>query len=136
MNPEIKDKWVEALRSGRFTQARHTFTIINSGRIQHCCLAVLTGIACDMGAEGIRRPSHYETSGQYEYFTHGKWRIYTGGGLPSAVADWAGLDDTDPVIDGIQATARNDGSDKYENPHIGPQSYEEIADAIEHDKSL
>ena len=37
MNVEIKRKWVEALRSGKFTQLRGGF---QDGK-NHCCLAVL-----------------------------------------------------------------------------------------------
>ena len=41
MNPEIKAKWLEALRSGRYTQAKEQLHIKDDG---FCCLGVL----CDV----------------------------------------------------------------------------------------
>ena len=38
MNPEIKAKWIEALRSGKYRQCRDQFTY---GRAGFCCLGVL-----------------------------------------------------------------------------------------------
>lgn len=39
MNPEIKGKWIEALRSGRYVQYRGALHSFN--RNEHCCLGVL-----------------------------------------------------------------------------------------------
>lgn len=42
MNPEIKSKWLEALRSGRYHQARGVLRA-EDGK-SHCCLGVLCDI--------------------------------------------------------------------------------------------
>ena len=45
MNPDIKVKWLEALRSGRFQQARHYLKITSPGQpAGYCCLGVLAEI--------------------------------------------------------------------------------------------
>jgi hypothetical protein len=46
MNQEIKRQWVEALRSGKFTQGRRLLCRINTddGSKTHCCLGVLCDI--------------------------------------------------------------------------------------------
>lgn len=44
MEPEVKDKWVGALRSGHFSQARgflHRIKVVESSGVGHCCLGVL-----------------------------------------------------------------------------------------------
>lgn len=45
MKPEIKEKWLEALRSGRYTQARENLKKVDAqGRTSYCCLGVLSEI--------------------------------------------------------------------------------------------
>lgn len=44
MNPEVKERWVAALRSGKYRQTRGT---LNEGDVSFCCLGVL----CD--TEGL-----------------------------------------------------------------------------------
>ncbi len=42
MNPELKAKWLEALRSGKFTQGR---TVLKDSFGHYCCLGVLCEVA-------------------------------------------------------------------------------------------
>lgn len=42
MDPIIKEKWVKALRSGEYRQARGSFIDRETG--EHCCLAVLGAV--------------------------------------------------------------------------------------------
>lgn len=49
MKPEIKEKWLIALRSGEYKQTRHALRIVSSdaeesGDYSYCCLGVL----CDL----------------------------------------------------------------------------------------
>lgn len=45
MKPEIKEKWVKALRSGEYKQGRRSLrTKLPDGSCQHCCLGVLMEI--------------------------------------------------------------------------------------------
>lgn len=41
MNQEIKQKWLEALRSGKYTQARDALVRRVDGKSYYCCLGVL-----------------------------------------------------------------------------------------------
>jgi hypothetical protein len=45
MDPEIKAKWVEALRSGEYTQGRGSLKDNYDGDIKHCCMGVLAEVA-------------------------------------------------------------------------------------------
>lgn len=46
MDPEIKAKWVEALRSGKYTQARGTLKKeVEGSGVSYCCLGVLCEVA-------------------------------------------------------------------------------------------
>ena len=140
MDQQIKSDWVEALRSGEYEQARQAFTRIEDGKVKHCCLAVLTDLACKAGVEGIRRSRNYEKDGMYEVGDSDRgWVRHWSGGLPTVVARWAGLGHeeglgwkADPIIGGVSAAMRNDGQHSY-NPG---QTYAEIADAIERDETL
>lgn len=53
MNKEYKDKWLVALRSGKYSQG-HGALLSESG--QYCCLGVLVDIAGEMG-------NHYKQQG-------------------------------------------------------------------------
>jgi hypothetical protein len=115
MNPDVKAKWIAALRSGEYQQARATLR--SSWKADRfCCLGVL----CDLAAkEGL-----------------GKW---DGGvfvaergdssatSLPYTVQEWAGFpvankESNDPRVAGFYLTTLNDAHRK---------SFAEIADLIE-----
>ncbi len=49
MNPEVKAKWVAALRSGKFTQGRSALKTVDGG---YCCLGVLCEINGDLTEDG------------------------------------------------------------------------------------
>ena len=51
MNPELKAKWVDALRSGKYKQGR---IYLNSQGHKFCCLGVL----CDISKMGQWVPEH------------------------------------------------------------------------------
>lgn len=45
MNPEVKEKWVEALRSGRYEQGRGQLILERKDKSrEYCCLGVLADI--------------------------------------------------------------------------------------------
>lgn len=90
MNPDVKAKWLQKLRSGEYDQGR--FFLRRKGRSEaeadrYCCLGVLCEVAVE---EGVIPPAVSGHSwGDYRY-------MYDDGSeqaLPDAVADWAGLDD-------------------------------------------
>ncbi len=107
MKEDIKEKWVAALRSGKYKQGKHR---LKNGR-KYCCLGVL----CDI-------------SGLDEFKNRGdRGEVYLNDImiLPQEVVNWAGLETSNPVIvqkDGIIALAEL--NDKGAN-------FNTIADLIE-----
>lgn len=49
MNPEVKAKWLEALRSGKYTQGQAVLKVYENGKPTYCCLGVLCDINPDLG---------------------------------------------------------------------------------------
>ena len=78
MNKDIKKKWVDALRSGEYTQGRDA---LKNGDGQYCCLGVL----CDLAArEGVVK----ETAKYGEFYYDGASSL-----PPVSVMSWASLND-------------------------------------------
>jgi hypothetical protein len=111
MNPEIKARWVAALRSGEYQQGKGK---LNQGGAM-CCLGVL----CDLHAR--------ETGGAWEHVTSGV-AYYAGSPnyLPERVQTWADLPDR------AGATVEIRGDRSWLPWHNdGASTFAEIADAIE-----
>lgn len=97
MNPEIKAKWVEALRSGKYKQGtgklrRLTRTLMGLPDVstdQFCCLGVLCELAIEAGV--IDQPNR--AFGSYRYGTDHDADL-----LPREVGLWAGIDQRDPRV--------------------------------------
>lgn len=83
MKPEIKKRWVEALRSGKYKQGLGRLAGINGGVARYCCLGVLCEIAT--GDKVIKKEEVEHPAGDYAY--GGSERNY----LPSRVMEWADL---------------------------------------------
>lgn len=87
MKQEIKERWVEALRSGKYEQGTGSLTT-GSGR--YCCLGVL----CDLAvADGAIEPPIVVEAGMLAYGTRGETEH-----LPRVVQRWAGLDQDSPEV--------------------------------------
>lgn len=85
MNPDIKSRWIAALRSGEYKQGRKRLR--HAGR--YCCLGVLCEIAKNEGVVD----DYYKGPA----------------GLPIPVREWGRLDDCDPFIaPHLSATEAND----------------------------
>ncbi len=122
MKPEIKQKWVAALRSGKYKQGRGCLRRHDS----YCCLGVL----CDLHAQ----------------VTDWKWSLESGIGrymgeslLPSGeVQAWAGINTSSPFCEFVSPDVNegrpvalallNDGS---VDRNISSWTFEQIADVIE-----
>lgn len=106
MNAEVKKKWIKALRSGRYRQARGQLSEFDSsGRESNCCLGVLCRVE--------RVPRHL-------------WADF-------AELSEVGADEFQDRVDlksdeETQLIYRNDGMKDFEG---NPQSFSEIADYIE-----
>ena len=94
MNARIKRKWVTALRSGKYKQGRWHLRDEGGG---YCCLGVL----CDLYSKAKRKKL-------FRYDDDGWSFMGSGATLSGVVADWAGLDHTDPTIGPTTAISLND----------------------------
>lgn len=111
MKKEIKELWVQALRSGEYNQS---FCSLNNG-IGYCCLGVL----CDLAVK----------DGVGEWRSNGNMAFYYGTGihesklwLSGQVLEWAGIKEPDPNVHGEKLSTWNDKT---------RLSFAEIADLIE-----
>ena len=87
MNQEIKQRWIQALRSGEYKQGQGALHNYNENTF--CCLGVL----CDLHAK--------ETNTSWVDYPEENWRSdYLGNdiSLPNKVIEWSGLEDHDPLI--------------------------------------
>lgn len=97
MKEEIKERWVSALRSGKFTQGKDR---LKTDDEDYCCLGVL----CELAVEDkvIAPAKDTEDFG---------W-IYEDeqGTLPNKVREWAGLAEDNPYVEFTR-----DGEARYES---------------------
>ena len=79
MNPEIKKKWVDALRSGNYGQDKEHLRTTDG----FCCLGVLCDLAVAEGLDiKVQEPEVGSERGEYEY-------DYNTTYLPISVQTWA-----------------------------------------------
>lgn len=112
MKPEIKQRWVAALRSGEYEQGND---FLKTAGGQFCCLGVL----CDLHSketgtpwtENIYAPPFYLDERSY---------------LPPEVMEWAGLNQSNPVI-----RTPDEGSLSLASRNDGGSTFQEIANLIE-----
>jgi hypothetical protein len=90
MNPQIKQKWVSALRSGDYQQGRNYLRTDNG----FCCLGVL----CDLyGKENnVEWNLAVAEDGDRDYY---EFQDKTGC-IPLSVVEWAGVEDSNPYVNG------------------------------------
>lgn len=115
MDQVIKQRWVEALRSGEYEQT--IGTLHNDEGF--CCLGVLCDLAYKEGAV---------TRTRIDDMRHGYGTRLEVGVLPPEVVSWAGMEDSDPVVaedgdDGLFTLAELNDEEGC--------TFEEIADIIE-----
>jgi hypothetical protein len=119
MNPEIKAKWVAALRSGQYQQNRGSLRRNDA----FCCLGVL----CELHRQEVGGEEWCERTGSGTR-AYGRANALP----PGEVSQWAGFDDDRKVtIGGVAAriSAHNDGM--VDNGQIPCRTFAEIAKAIE-----
>lgn len=110
MNPEIKAKWVAALRSGEYKQGKDR---LRSRDNKFCCLGVLCNLHAQAHPEiAAMQPRADAYMGEEGYY-------------PAAVAEWAGLRHR-------MLTVSIEGNDSNIASHNDRgATFEQIADAIE-----
>lgn len=121
MNPEVKAKWLEALRSGEYKQGKER---LQAGD-RFCCLGVLCHLAVEAGV--IQEPYWEVEEGRGPVASYHQETAV----LPKPVSEWAGLYVT--LYDGNTVPDSNPRADEDPvaalNDRGAPFDY--IADAIE-----
>ncbi len=112
MNAELKQRWVDALRSGNYEQGHHALCNVEAdGSKSYCCLGVLQDVAGEVEFlhldDGGLRPKGFPSSEWME--THG----ITDGGRKSTMYDLAQMNDSGgksfrEIADYIEATVEVD----------------------------
>jgi hypothetical protein len=87
MNQQIKQRWIEALRSGKYLQDRGVLRSVQTDGF--CCLGVL----CDLYIQDHSNVKWEQDLEGGRYSISGE-----NGVLPSNVMTWAGLTDTNPKV--------------------------------------
>ena len=94
MNSQIKQKWIDALRSGKYTQAQSK---LYSGD-GFCCLGVL----CDIYAKEVGDIAWVKKDPSKTWIDVDKWDYWyfddQSEVLPECVSKWADLNENDPVV--------------------------------------
>lgn len=138
MKKQIKKQWAKVLPD--YPQAEGSLVEKVDGVIRYCCLGVLCDLAIKAGLDTVRirewtdelwkgEPLDRVAVEVLAFSEKGEphWAEHTGGDLPLRVQQWAGLDNSNPTIDGIEAIERND---------THSNSFKKIAKHIRKDKSL
>jgi hypothetical protein len=84
MNELVKQLWLEALQSGKYTPATGTMRIPREEGYGHCCLGVL----CDLYIQEVSPGTEFE-----DLFSDGMATAT----LPKEVSEWSGLHDRDQL---------------------------------------
>lgn len=113
MNPEIKTRWVAALRSGEYAQTKQALRDENG----FCCLGVLCDVVKDdLGIEWTDTINKNDSCMLFDD---------AGGFLPSSVMRYADLPDCNPTVESY--------GDNLSRLNDFGYTFEEIANAIEVD---
>lgn len=126
MNPEIKELWISALRSGDYKQGRGVLKNTVNGVDKYCCLGVLCELAVKaqiVNAEPSLANSKVTLFGSESGYPSEVL-------LPFEVSSWAGLDSTSgrmypPEPYGLAGSSLTTLNDEAR------LTFEEIADVIE-----
>lgn len=118
MNPDIKNLWLTALRSGDFRQGKRK---LRSSNDDYCCLGVL----CELAVQNNVIPAPQLSPNNDRYVYDG-----SGGILPDSVKEWAELDSNSPMVTASTSGVYNVRNTlAYFNDDDVP--FTEIADIIE-----
>lgn len=109
MNSEIKQKWIDALRSGEYSQGAKKLRVEK----EFCCLGVL----CDLyQKEHPNKCSWEQDNYGSSYFVYNNFESTEELCLPKIVMEWAGLDDSNPnVVFNKEMTAISNVNDSGAN---------------------
>lgn len=123
MNPEVKDKWTKALRSGEYPQ---TDSCLKDDK-GFCCLGVLTDLAIKDGVIGPWFQLDDDTNSWAVVSTDEGVSWDETAILPYQVAQWAGLDSRNPMV----FAPGEEYSSPISDPNDSGVPFSKIADIIE-----
>lgn len=150
MKKNIMNKWVKALRSGKYKQGREKLCTVNgtTGQESYCCLGVLTDLYLQDRKRQKKGPNikffHTYSKEDMDYDGNfSKWEIDGEDGcLPPEVAEWAGFNTANAGYETgcfsnskeeIELAMLNDGGlDPTDvSKTTKPKSFKQIANVIE-----
>lgn len=120
MNPEIKTKWLSALRSGEYSQGER---VLRDKDNNYCCLGVLCDIAIKENPELAKwEKSTCDINGNevYRVIDSLGYEAYV---LNPGVLEWSGLTENNPKVNGAEGSL----AELNDQGH----TFKEIADIIE-----
>jgi len=122
MKKEIKEKWLEALRSGEYTQGGGT---LRSASDRFCCLGVLCDLAIKEGVGSWVKDKGF--SG-FPYRYHNGEKIIHTNLLPPDVQRWSGLNSSVGTLGDSASAYKNDSLAQLNDTG---RDFNYIADVIE-----
>lgn len=110
MNTEVKQKWIDALRSGKYDQGSEKLRSVQG----YCCLGVLCDLySKEQGSEWEFRGYDETDHKPQDYWSfEDQWEF-----LPESVRDWAGLPVCNPSVR-VDVTDNDDEDDWFYNDEI------------------
>ena len=128
MNPEIKERWLTALRSGEYRQVDSYLKHGSEESPGHCCLGVLCELyAADNDIEWKRTSPNGDKAWRLEGTDEAAL-------LPPHVAHWAGFGDKNLTREGPNSAVdvhTGGGRESLAGMNDDGSSFEEIANVIE-----
>lgn len=115
MKPDIKKKWVKALRSGKYRQTTNTL----KSEAGFCCLGVLS----DLYIKEHKRSKWIDGSHNGKFYFVDSRGKKEGSSLPHSVMRWAGIKEPNPQLELERSAISANDSDR--------KDFKEIADLIE-----
>jgi hypothetical protein len=141
MKDNIKKLWVKALRSGEYKQGKGALVVKGKQCDSFCCLGVLTDLYVRQTKSKDKNVFYhtYEDTmcDNLECCNPAEMTPDSRTELHEKVMKWAGLNDGDPEINGVELSVYNDGPSRawLESAMkvVGPEgwSFKKIADLIE-----
>jgi len=117
MNSTIKEKWLSALRSGKYKQGKEA---LRTKENKFCCLGVLCDVYRKETKLGKWDKNHFSNFAFINTKKNNQ-KFNSLGILPISVMDWAGLKDVNPTFGNETLAKLNDNG----------FTFQEIADIID-----
>lgn len=131
MNPNVKKLWLEALRSGEYTQAQGALCERNDdGSFSFCCLGVLCNLYLNNNPDAKGYWDFDDMDGQVLPFFANNREGQVIGVLPTEVKKWAGIEEDDPTVRIRHKNLRKDATLSGLNDDYG-YNFKIIANKIE-----